>query len=255
MSWIKNQNISIFFSEKSDGNLKLSKENNSLLNKKIADNRIIFFRKNNINPSRLVNAECVHGASIEIITHDNLLGSGALDPATQIKNTDGLITNIKNSYLMITGADCFPIFFYDTKKQIIGIAHAGWKGVLSEIAPNMVSEFKNNFGSNPADIQVYIGPGIKSCHFEVKKDVVKLFKDKYKNQIISRNDRYFIDLPAIIALQLNKAGVKPENIIKHPDCAFCEGKYFSYRRDKLTNPELVEGPEIVEAQAYIIHLK
>lgn len=215
-------------------------------NEKTKNNRQIFFEKNNIDSSRLINAECVHGANIAIITDDSMPGSGALNPETQIKNADGLITNIKNSYLMITGGDCFPVFFYDPQKQAIGIAHAGWKGILNEIAPKMVSEFKNQFKSNPADIQVYIGPGIKSCHFKVKEDIKELFSKDYKNAIIEKDGKIFIDLPAIIALQLNEAGVKTENITLHPDCAFCEEKYFSYRRDK---------PEKIEAQAYIINLK
>ena len=223
-------------------------------NEKIVENRHKFFEKNKIDPSRLINAECVHSTNIETITSDSMLGNGALDPATQIKDTDGLITDIKNSYLMITGADCFPVFFSDPQKQVIGIAHAGWKGVLEKTAVKMMFKFKNNFSSNPADIQVWIGPGIKSCHFEVKEDVVKLFKDKYENQIMNKNGRYFIDLPAIITLQLSAAGVKQENITTHPDCTFCEGKYFSYRRDKPTLQQSL-GQIKVEAQGYIIHLK
>jgi len=48
MLWIDNKNISIIFSQKSDGDM-LFKTNDSLLNDKIKANRQLFFDKNNIN--------------------------------------------------------------------------------------------------------------------------------------------------------------------------------------------------------------
>ena len=121
MLWFNNQNIAIFFSQKSDGDLLFKTQINSdqtqidtdTLNEKVRQNRISFFEKNKINPQRLVNLAGIHGTNIVVINHHDL-GKGALETNTRIPNTDGLISNIKNSYLMITGADCFPVFFYDS---------------------------------------------------------------------------------------------------------------------------------------------
>jgi len=284
MLWFNNQNIAIFFSQKSDGDLlfktrtntdltrtdtdptrtntDLTQTNTEELNKKVRQNRICFFEKNKIAPQRLVNLAGVHGTNIGTITCDSTLGSGSLNPNSRIPDTDGLITNIRNSYLMITGADCFPVFFWDSVKNVIGIAHCGWRSIINAdlrglnadlrgqkdgIAIEMIKKFKADFGSNPTDIQVWLGPGIKSCHFEVKNDVAELFEKNFKNAIINRGAKIFIDLPKVIMLQLIEAGVMPENITEHPDCTYCQkDKYFSYRRDK---------PETLEANAFIIHLK
>ncbi len=261
MLWFNNKNIAIIFSQKSDGDM-LFKANDSPLNKKIKANRQLFFDKNNIDASRLVNIYGIHGSDIFRVKEKDL-GSGALNAETRIEDYDGLITDIKNSYLMVTGADCFPVFFYDEQKQIIGITHAGWRGILKDIISKMVSKFKNELGSNPADIVVWIGPGIKSCHYDVSKERAGLFSKDYKECIIIKDGKIFLDLDGIIALQLTGVGVKPEKITTHPDCTFCEkDKYFSHRRDK---NEIIDGstsltinPEYnrrIEANAFIIGLK
>jgi len=245
MLWFSNQNIAIIFSEKSDGDM-LFKTNDSPLNEKIKANRQLFFDKNNIDASRLVNIYGTHESDIFIVDEKDL-GSGALNAETRIEDYDGLITDIKDSYLMVTGADCFPVFFYDENKDVIAAAHCGWRGILMGLPAKMIEKFKNEFGSNPADIIIWIGPGIKSCHYDVLQERADLFSKDYKECIIIKDNKIFLDLAEIIALQLTGAGVKPEKITTHPDCTFCEkDKYFSYRRDK---------PEIIQANAFIINLK
>jgi len=60
-----------------------------------------------------------HGDKIVVIDHQT--------PAiTQIG--DGLITNIPGRALSIKTADCFPLFLYDPKQQVIGLIHVGWLG-------------------------------------------------------------------------------------------------------------------------------
>jgi len=215
-------------------------------NEQIRQNRISFFKKNNIDPQRLVNLAGVHGANIAMTCHSDM-GKGALDPTTRIADTDGLITNIKNSYLMITGADCFPVLFFDENKDVIAAAHCGWRGILMGLPAKMIDKFKNDFDSNPADIIVWIGPGIKSCHYDIPKERADLFSKDYKEYIIIKGGKIFLDLASIIALQLTGAGVKPKKITTYPDCTFCQKeKWFSYRRDK---------PKFIEANAFIINLK
>ena len=257
MLWLDNSTIAIFFSQKSDGDMyfenkitqihtDLKRINADKRNVKVKLNRAKFFEENNIDSARLANIKAVHGNLIYKVEEKDL-GNGALDAYTRIPDTDGLITNIKNSYLMVTGADCFPVFFYDPKKQVIGIAHCGWRGIIKEIIKEMILKLRNSFGSEPADINVWIGPGIKSCHYSVNKERAELFSKDYKNHIIERGHQIFLDLAGIITLQSTVAGVKPEKIITHPDCTFCEkDKWSSYRREK----ENYQG-----ATAFIIYLK
>jgi len=148
---------------------------------------------------------------------------------------------------MITGADCFPVFFYNENKDVIAAAHCGWRGILKELPAKMIDKFKNEFSSNPADISIWIGPGIKSCYYDVPQERADLFSKDYKEYIIIKDGKIFLDLAGIIALQLTGAGIESQKITTHPGCTFCQkDKYFSYRRDK---------NEIIEANAFIINLK
>jgi len=245
MLLFENESIAIIFSEKSDGDM-LFKVNDSPLNEKIKLNRQKFFQKNNIDAGRLVNIYGRHGSDVFKVEEKDL-SSGALEAKTRIEDYDGLITNIKNSYLMVTGADCFPIFFYDPLKNVIGIAHCGWRGILDKLPAKIIEKFKNDFNSNPNNIEVWIGPGIKSCHYDVPQERADLFLKDYKEYIIIKDDEIFLDLTGIIVLQLTGAGIRPEKITTHPDCTFCEeDKWFSNRRDKAG---------IIQANAFIINLK
>src|SRR5437660_1314191 len=95
----------IISSTKADGDM-VFKSGYPELNDQIRLNRIQFFKKNSIDPARVVNLEGIHKTHVEIVEEKDL-GKGVLDSETRIKNADGLITNTPNSCLMITGADCF----------------------------------------------------------------------------------------------------------------------------------------------------
>ncbi len=51
---------------------------------------------------------------------------------------DGFITKKNDIALGILTADCAPILFYDPEKQIIGAAHAGWKGAYKNISKKII---------------------------------------------------------------------------------------------------------------------
>lgn len=215
----KYSNIILAISEKEDGAMKLSDEN-----------RRRFFKKFGIKDNLAVRADLVNGNAVGIVSNQQ---SGKI-----IKKTDGLITADKNLFLTITVADCLPVFVYDPKKEIIGLVHAGWRNLAGNILEKTIEKMSENFGSLPKDILVGIGPGISQCHFEVKEDVLKKFKHYFKNALIKRDDRVFLDLKKIAKIQLINSGIKEENIEISPECTFClPEKYFSFRRDRPKTPQ------------------
>jgi hypothetical protein len=214
MNFYNNQNIHIGISQKKDGPMKSSLEN-----------RLSFFKQTNLDTKITVSAGLIHENKVIII--DDILEN------TIIPNCDALITNNDKCLLTITTADCLPIYFYDKNKNVVAIAHAGWRGVVSKIAEKVINQFMNHYHSDINDIEVSIGPHIKDCHFEIKDDAANQFK---KSDLIIRGDKIYIDLSQIIKNQLNDLGVN--NIEISEDCTYClSDKYFSYRRD---NPKELE---------------
>lgn len=178
-----------------------------------------------IKNKNIVSARQIHGNKIKKVSKNN---KGKI-----IQNADGLMTNEKGITLSIRTADCLSIFIFDSKKNVIALLHAGWRGLESNIVGKSIKKLIKEFGSDAKDIVVGIGPGIGICHFEVKEDVKDKFK-KYKNAIERKNERIFINLKQIALEQLLKEGIKEKNIEINPDCTYHENeKYYSFRRDKM----------------------
>lgn len=216
------ENLIYGISEKDDGSMKLfldSKEAN-------LENRERFFKRNSIDKKNVVSAEIKNSFKIKRVTKK--------DKDSIAKDCDGLISNSKNIFLSTTVADCVPIFFYDTSRSVIGIAHAGWRGINGGIVNGMLGKFKNEFNSLLKDVKIFIGPSIKECHFEVKEDVAREFLE-YKTAIVKKNSKTYINLSRVIRDQLLSNRISAKNIFISDECTYCEKeKYFSFRRDKRT---------------------
>lgn len=222
------KNLVFGMSERKDGSMILRYPQLYIQN---LENRKKFFKKLDIELDQLVCANLVHGKNVAVISEK--------DSGENIAETDGLVINQKNLFLTATFADCLPIFFYDEVKNAIGLAHAGWRGVLINIAGEMIDKMVDAYNSKPEDIRIIIGPHLQKCHFEVKNDVVLQF-EKYKEFVINKNNQKFIDLLSIVKKQLGEKGVRLKMIETSKVCTYeAEKKYFSFRRDKPRKVEAV----------------
>jgi YfiH family protein len=224
-----NPDIIAAMSEKADGSMNLV-----AVDQTVADHRRAFF--DSVDPRRkVISANLVHGSSVVVVD------SSSVDI---IVGTDGLTTTDPNILLSITIADCVPIFFYDSNKKIIGLAHSGWRGTVANIVGEAVRAIES-LGGSSSNLLVALGPGINVCHFEIQSDVLDRFS-AYSECIEHRAGKIFVDLKKIITKQLVDCGVQVSNIENHPDCTMEGDRYFSYRRDK---------PAIVETMVAVIGLK
>ena len=132
---------------------------------------------------------------------------------------------------MVTIADCLPIVVYDPILRIVGIAHAGWRGILAGVGESLVREFQK-LGTNAENLIVGIGPGICQKHFVVKKTTLDHFKDEYPKSCLVRNHDGYVDLKRCLSEQLLKAGVAKSNLEVATECTVCNNYYFgSFRQE------------------------
>ncbi|MEN8252199.1 MAG: peptidoglycan editing factor PgeF [Patescibacteria group bacterium] len=208
---------------KEDGNMKLRGEQSSA---HAFENRKKFYKENNILHENVIGACVEHTNNVSVVNKDS---------ERLVPNTDGLVTTEKNIYLAVTSADCFPVLLYDKKNGVIGIAHAGWRGIIKEIVPHTINKMVRN-GAKEKDIFVTVGPGISQDHFDFEfREMISKFglynQDRY---VIAGStlDKVKIDLRKIIADQLVKFGIRRNNI---HDCGMCtfarENEFFSARRE------------------------
>lgn len=181
----------------------------------ILENRKLVFEKLQLDFNQLCNLKQVHGAEVCIAK-----------PGMQ--QGDALVTNELNHVLAISIADCYPILFHDPVNNVIGAAHAGWRGTVNRIARNTIEKMCS-LGAHPKHIKVAIGQGISQKKFEVGEEVISEFKEKQFSETLFEGN--YIDLIRANIQVMEESGITTKNIWTMNRCTF-EVDFFSYRRDK-----------------------
>lgn len=182
---------------------------------------------------RLVTGEQTHSLNIAVVT-DADAGRGSVDIDSRIPCTDALITNCKGICLMVLTADCVPVLLYDPATHSAAAIHAGWRGTANGIVGLTVEKMSREFGTNPSNLVAAIGPCIAACCFEVGDDVAEHFS-RWPEAVLRRSNwpKPHIDLVLANRLQLEQAGVLPQNIETSGHCTKCGPHgFFSYRRNQ-----------------------
>lgn len=167
---------------------------------------------------RIVLLEQVHGRDCLVVEENTV---------SDLKY-DAMVTKIPGIALGIVTADCVPALFYDDKKQIIGAAHAGWKGAVAGVLESTIEKMIE-LGSIESDIKVAIGPCIHHESYEVQQDFVAEVTNG-DDCFIYIEGRIFFDMPKYCCNRLLKAGICSKNIDVIPvDTYKNHDLYFSFR--------------------------
>ena len=148
-------------------------------------------------------------------------------------SVDGMVTNVPHLPLVVFSADCNVILLYDPVQRAIGACHAGWRGTALGIAKKTAQEMVRLFGCEARNIRAAIGPAIGQCCFETDEDVPAALREalgaEAEPYITWNGTKYHIDLKAVNALWLRKAGVETIDICDH--CTACRPDlYWSHRK-------------------------
>lgn len=149
---------------------------------------------------------------------------------------DFLLTHLKNVGVAVATADCLPIIFYDTAQEIIAIAHAGWRGSVTEVGINTLKQLQHHYGTRLANLKIFFGPSAQECCYSVSTEVMEqVTKYPYGSTTLrSCRKKTFFNLPLFNQLQLQSYGVPADAFITtFSACTICDLSFCSYRR----NPE------------------
>ena len=145
---------------------------------------------------------------------------------------DAIVTRTPNLPIGVITADCGPVLFCDAKNEIIGAAHAGWKGATGGILENTISTMVK-MGADIGGIRATLGPTISGKNYEVGPEFVENLMNLDRNNAnylsSSPNSGHaYFDLPAYILNRLTQIGV---NVHSLDLCTYQhENRFFSYRR-------------------------
>lgn len=202
----------------------------------VRENREILARELSFPLKKWVFAEQVHSNKIMKVNKFSR-GKGIHTYEDGLAGCDGVYTSEKGIMLSLCFADCVPLFFIAPKHSLIGLAHAGWKGTVKDIAGKMVKKWQEDEGVDAKDIYVAIGPSIGGCCYivdeivisSIDKHVVKNYPLPYKTL---SNGKYQLDLKLLNEHYLRNVGIAEDHILISGLCTSCEEElFFSHRRD------------------------
>lgn len=187
----------------------------------VMKNRARFFGSLGIAEASLVHGNQVHSDGVSIVTKPGLY-----------PHTDALITSQKGLNLVISIADCMPVMIYDKTNGVVANIHSGWRGTQKNIVGKTISIMKADFGTDPLELLVFMGPAISKPNFEVDKDVADIFPGEYVSPKQNAAGKFIVDTGKMVYESLLEAGVQANNIEQYPECTFDNAHLHSYRRDK-----------------------
>jgi YfiH family protein len=159
---------------------------------------------------------------------DQVHGNRVINVSEHIYRTekaDGLITDQTNLALMIRIADCQPLIIYAPDANVVGLLHAGWKGLVAGAIPSMMNALQETFHVEPKECLVGIGPCLCTGCAEFSNPLLEL--PGIPQDLIDGNTA---DLRTWADRQLLKARILPEHIERMEECTRCHPeKYWTYR--------------------------
>lgn len=167
----------------------------------------------------------VHSRNVEIVAER----AGMPD----LKGVDGLVTHKMATPLLLHFADCVPVIVVETKKKLIGIFHAGWRGTANGIVSHGVERMVKELGGDPRYMIGAVGPAIGPCCYPTSDEVAKALSETVSNVpdglIQQKGDQPAPDLKAFNALQLLESGVEKVDVSDF--CTACNpGMFYSHRQ-------------------------
>jgi polyphenol oxidase len=168
--------------------------------------------------------EQVHGVAVAELTEP-----AALDAVPP--RADAAFTRARGVVCAVLTADCMPVVLAAIDGSVVGVAHAGWRGLANGVIEACVAAM------GARELVAYLGPTISGPAYEVGPEVRAAFaaRSPAAASAFTANaaGRFQCDLYALARDRLAALGVQ-----RIAGGAFCTAReparFFSYRRDGRT---------------------
>jgi YfiH family protein len=195
--------------------------------------RQLWCRAAGIDPMAVSTVHQIHGRDVvQVNVQDR--GRGGPLGSTSLGQADALMTNAPGVSIMTLHADCLPIILVDPDALAVCVIHSGWRGTVADIPGASIEAMVKAYGADPGRIIAMIGPGIRSCCYEVGDEVIAEWRemagDAANRAIEAGPRRWHLDLPNANRWLLMRAGIEADNIDDLALCTRCHGeRWFSHR--------------------------
>jgi len=165
--------------------------------------------------------EQVHGTRV--------IGCPSEAPAVPPR-ADAAVSRESGVVLAVMTADCLPVLLAARDGTVVGVAHAGWRGLAAGVIEATLAAMR----VEPTEAIAWLGPAIGPAHYEVGSEVREAFTGSPGADAgfvpAARAGHWHCNLGALARARLVAAGVG--SISGGDRDTFAEpGRFFSWRRD------------------------
>ncbi len=163
----------------------------------------------------------VHGDEVRVVE--------APDPVGVVPCADAMVTTRRGVGLMVRAADCVPLVLADATAGVVGVVHAGRKGLALDVTTRAVEAMVEH-GATTEHLAAWVGPHVCGGCYEVPtamREEVGVVVPQARAQ--TRWGTASLDIGAGVRAQLDRAGVA--DVVEVGGCTVTDERLPSYRRD------------------------
>jgi hypothetical protein len=191
-------------------------------------------RPESVSANRLLLREAAH-LPAEPLWLEQVHGVGVArhGPGAGTPRADAAVSFAPRQVCAVMTADCLPVVFADRAGTRVGVAHAGWRGLLAGVLQATVAALE----APASSLHAWLGPAIGPGAFEVGPEVCEQYLARLPGCEScfrpNARGRYLADIYGLARLALAQAGLRDVHgggWCTHDDA----GRFFSFRRDGVT---------------------
>ncbi len=142
---------------------------------------------------------------------------------------DAIVCVVPRVPVLLCYADCAPVILICPGG--FAVVHSGWKGTYAGIAGTAARALADAAGCAPAEVSAYLGPHIRGDEYEVSRELIERFIERFGPAVASAGPR-LLDLSVAIRASLVAAGVGEDAIVDTGCSTMSElDRFFSYRAE------------------------
>lgn len=162
-------------------------------------------------------------------------GSRCIDAARTAPDTeaDASFTRQRGVICAVLTADCLPVLLCDDRATVVGVAHAGWRGLAAGVIEATVAAM----GAPGETLMAWLGPAIGPQSFEVGGEVRDIFISRDARAaeafVAAAGGKWLCDIYLLARQRLQALGI--HRVTGADFCTVSQAdRFFSYRRDGIT---------------------
>lgn len=141
---------------------------------------------------------------------------------------DALVTDVPDVVCAVRTADCAPVVLVAGNGDVIGLVHAGWKGLRDGVVQATAAALRER---SDAPVHAVLGPCIRPAHYEFGEPHLSELAHRYGDTLRAATaaGAPALDLPAAVRAALAEAGSADLDDVGID--TFTSSAHHSWRRD------------------------